>query len=431
MHAQHLIAIEKSQTLLLNEQSRLLESAGQSIYKFGFGQTPFPPPLRVVSSLKNHAREHAYSSVQGLPELREAVANFHSTAALPLDASQVFIAPGSKTLLYCLMACFEAIEVLIPAPAWVSYAPQATMLGHSITRIPASFSERWRITPQALRAAIKKRKRPEVPLLMIFNAPGNPDGLSYDAEELQALAAVMNEHNILVISDEIYGMLDHAGEHESLAEYYSDGTITTTGLSKWCGAGGWRLGVAILPKNLLTDFADTLLGVASEVYSCAPTPIQHAAITAYSGAPDIRDYVNHQRRILHTLGSLVHSTLIGAGINVCAPRGGFYLFVDFMNQQDTLAQMGIRTSEDLCKQLLQDTGVVLLPSHAFGMPESHLSARLAYVDFDGEAALLASETLGLDMPLPDDFCERYCSRTLTGAQLLAQWAEGLKSKQRA
>lgn len=432
MHEQHLISIEKSQTLLLNEQSRLLESQGKTVYKFGFGQSPFSPPAFVAQALCDNANEHYYSSVQGVPALREAVAKFHSEQdGLDITADQVFIAPGSKTLLYAVMACYEAVEVFIPAPAWVSYAPQAKMLGHAVTRIPCSYTDRWRVTARALDAALKTRKRPEVPALMILNAPGNPDGLGYSAQELETLAAIMRRHNMLVISDEIYGMLHHDAKHVSLRRFYPEGTIITTGLSKWCGAGGWRLGVAILPTGFSPAFKDTLLGVASEVYSCAPTPVQLAAVAAYNGGQKTMDYICHQRRILKQLGNRVQVQLADAGIRVCPPEGGFYLFVDFMGKEDTFAQLGIDTSEELCERLLADTGVVLLPSTAFGVDSTHLSARLAYVDFDGNAALAASEAVGLDKELPEDFCDRYCARTLEGTAALANWMQTMKAAKQA
>lgn len=426
MHDQHLITIEKSQTLLLNEQSRLLESQGRDIYKFGFGQSPFPPPGFVTEALKENAGQHYYSSVQGIPRLREAVAQFHNAAqGLDISPEQVFVGPGSKTLLYCIMACYEAVEVLIPAPAWVSYAPQAQMLGHAVTRIPCGYGERWRVTPANLRAALKTRKRPEVPLLMILNSPGNPDGLGYNAAELEALAVVMREHDILVVSDEIYGMLHHEGAHASLARAYPEGTVITTGLSKWCGAGGWRLGVAILPQACSATFTETLLGVASEVYSCAPTPVQLAAIAAYEGGQATQDYIGQQRRILKALGNHAQQQLAAAGIRVCAPEGGFYLFVDFSGMEDALARRGIYRSDELCAQLLEETGVVLLPSTAFGMDENHLSARLAYVDFDGRAALEAVSASAADSQLPAGFLMQYCDRTVKGIHALARWTGAL------
>lgn len=426
------ISIEKSQTLLLNEQSRLLESEGKKVYKLGFGQSPFSPPAFVIEALKKNAGQHYYSSVQGIPALREAIAEFHSKLhGMEISARSVFVAPGSKALLYSIMACYEEAEIFIPAPAWVSYAPQAKMLRHAATRVNTTYDELWRVTAENLEAALQKRQRPGVPSILILNYPGNPDGLTYTASQLGALAAVTRKHNILVISDEIYGLLHHDGEHTSIAKYYPEGTIITTGLSKWCGAGGWRLGAAILPETVEKEFVECLLGIASETYSCAATPVQLAAIEAYRGGERTMDYIRHQRRILQSLGKTCQGILADAGIQVHSPEGGFYLFVDFMPLKAALARRGVQTSEQLCEQLLAETGVALLPSTAFGIPSEYISARLAYVDFNGNAALAASEKLGLDTPLPENFLDTYCSHVVEGVAAIADWAATAVEAKRA
>ncbi len=117
--------------------------------------------------------------------------------------------------------------------------------------------------------------------ILILNYPGNPDGLTYTEDKLKAIANYTRDANMLVISDEIYGLLDHAMSHNSFANYYPERTITTTGLSKWCGAGGWRFGAALLSDGISVDLKQTLIGIGSETYSCAPSPVQIAAKEAY------------------------------------------------------------------------------------------------------------------------------------------------------
>src|SRR5689334_3286852 len=124
--SQNLRKIEKSQTLLLNEQSRSLEQNGKKVYKFGFGQSPFLPPQRVIDALKANAHRKDYSPVQGIPALREAVAEFHRKLdGIDAKAENVLIAPGSKILIYAILAAFTEADLLVCAPAWVSYVPQA------------------------------------------------------------------------------------------------------------------------------------------------------------------------------------------------------------------------------------------------------------------------------------------------------------------
>jgi aspartate aminotransferase len=423
MQKKFLRKVEKSQTLLLNEQSRRLQREGRNVYKFGFGQSPFLPPQAVIERLQSAAHLKDYSPVQGIPELREAVARFHRELdGVDIEAGEVLIAPGSKILLYAVMAAFTKADVLVPVPSWVSYIPQAQLAGHTVIKIPTLQKARWRLTPELLEKAVKSKMDAHVPSILILNYPGNPDGLTYASDELAGLAAVARQHNILILSDEIYGLLNHTGSHESIARHCPDNTIITSGLSKWAGAGGWRLGVALLPKALSGAFKETLLGIASETYSCATTPVQVAACEAYRSAEAIGDYVKHQRRILSALGLACYHKLHKSGVDVCEPQGGFYLFLDFSK----LEGAGIATSEALCEKLLADTGVILLPGTAFGMEPHHLSARLAYVDFDGVKALEASKKIGLQQGLGTEYAKEYFSRTWEGIDKICEWVQNAR-----
>lgn len=422
MFTEYLRAVEPSQTLLLNEQSRLLESSGREIFKFGFGQSPFPPLPAAVQALKDAASHKAYSPVQGLPQLREKVAHFHRDAeGIDTHPDRVLIAPGSKSLLFTVMAAYTTADVFIPAPAWVSYMPQAKMLGHAAVKVPTTYAKRWRVTPEALEAALRSRPNPKAPGILILNHPGNPEGLSYTPSQLEALASICRAHKLLVLSDEIYGLLNHDGKHTPLAPFYPEGTITTGGLSKWCGAGGWRLGIALLPEALDGAFKEVLLGIASETYSCAPAPVQEAACHAYHWNAQVQDYLAHQRKLLKHIGNWSAQQLQQSGVHVCPPEGGFYLFLDFAPVAEAMQAAGITTSQALCSKLLQDTGVALLPGHVFGMEPEQLSARLAYVEFDGEVALKRSRELGLDHAYGAAFHDEVFGKTIRGIDALCEW----------
>ncbi|MCI5049864.1 MAG: pyridoxal phosphate-dependent aminotransferase [Rickettsiales bacterium] len=417
--------VEKSQTLLLNEQSRNIEAAGREVFKFGFGQSPFPPLSSAIEKLKEVADAKAYSPVQGLPELREKIAAFHREVdGIDIDAERVLIAPGSKILIYAAMAVFDELDVLVPAPAWVSYAPQAKLLRHTVLRIQTSEEARWRVCPEALEKTITEKANPSTPSLLILTYPGNPDGLTYSEAELQALAETCKRHQVTVISDEIYGMLNHAGTHCSMAKYHPDGTIVTGGLSKWCGAGGWRMGMAMLPKALDGEYKQVLLGVASETYSCAPTPIQIAACEAYNYNDEVRTYLSHQRKLLSFIGNWSAEQLREVGIKVHSPQGGFYLFVDFSGLSEKLLQRGINSSQLLCEHLLRDTGVALLSGDVFGIAPAHVSARLAYVEFDGKEALELSKAYG-KKPLDEDALRGVFGKTARGIETICDWVRQL------
>jgi len=415
----------KSQTLLLNEQSRNLESQGKKVYKFGFGQSPFLPPAPVIEALQGAAHRKEYTPVQGLPELRESVSSFHNAVdGLKILPERVYIAPGSKSLLYTVMLAFRELDVLVPAPAWVSYSPQAELCGHRALKVPTEFDERWRVTPDALERVLRDG-RPGTPSLLILNYPGNPEGLSYTHSELEAIASVLRKHGTWVIADEIYGLLHHQGQHVSLARHYPERSIITTGLSKWCGAGGWRLGVAMFPEESPPAMLEAVAGIASETYSCAPAPVQVAACTAYKQSPALDDYLFHQRRILSSLGDACHHLLIEGNLKVHKPEGGFYVLVDGSNQVKGLTARGISTDIEMCAALLSSTGVALLPGSAFGMEPAAMTARLAYVEFDGPQALAASMLVGRDRPLDEKFLISNAARTLEGLRELARWSADL------
>jgi aspartate aminotransferase len=255
---------------------------------------------------------------------------------------------------------------------------------------------------------------------VVLNYPSNPTGGSYTADELEELAGAARRYQLIVLSDEIYGELHHQGGHVSMETLYPEGTIVSGGLSKWCGAGGWRLGTFVFPRGLRW-LLDAMEVVASETFTSTSAPIQCAAVRAFQGGLDIEQYLWRARRILQALGAAVVERLRAADLRVAAPDGAFYLFPDFGPVGDRLRGRGITTSDALCRQLLTDTGVAILPGSAFGRPAPELTARLAYVNFDGARALAAAEALPPDRPIDKEFLERYCARTLEAADRLAQW----------
>ena len=409
------IKVARSSTLSLNEKSKELEAAGRRVYKFGFGESPFSPPRRVQEALRNAAHRKDYTAVAGLPQLRKMIAAFHHEVdGYPIKADQVLVAPGTKPLLQNIMRSFQRAEVYIPGPAWVSYAPQAAFAGHEVIGIPTSFEGRWRVTPDVLERVILSSSRADRQKLMVLNYPGNPDGLTYSLDELKAFTEIMRKHEIWVIADEIYAMLDHRGRHVSLASIYPERTLVTTGLSKWCGAGGWRLGALILPPDAPTPLFDALVGLGSETYSCAPAPIQVAALTAYKLDEQLYGFLAAQRRILRVIGMALHAALVEAGIRVHAPQGGFYLLLDFSPFAEALAKRGIDDDSQLCDRLIADTGVALLPGKAFGLPRDSYTARLAYVDFDGDAALRDADQIEATVAT-------HAAKMLDGIGALIEW----------
>ncbi|WP_110657484.1 pyridoxal phosphate-dependent aminotransferase [Salinicola halimionae] len=410
-------ATPASDTLLINEQSRWLESRGERVIKFGFGQSPFPVYGHAVKALADHADHKAYLPVQGLPALRERVAAFHGELDdVTWSASRTLIGPGSKLLLFALIKALPAAEILIPAPAWVSYAPQARLAGQTAIKLAANFETRWQITPEQLETHC--REGGDRTRLLILNAPGNPTGLSPDVDTQLALAEVARRHGVIVLADEIYGPLTHEDAHRAFARDYPEGTVTTSGLSKWCGAGGWRLGVMHVPEALGDEIFARLLGIASETWSSVASPVQEAACVAYRITPELTEYLDRQRAWLSLIGHWCATQLHAADIRVHLPDGGFYLFPDFEAHRATLAERGITTSAELTARLLAETGVALLPGSAFGCDPAQLTARLAYVDFEGET-LLMHPPQRYDQPMALPVLER----VRLGIRSIIEWLE--------
>lgn len=412
--------IAQSPTLAINELSKQLQSKGKTIYSMGLGQSPFPVPVPVVDALKLYASEKDYLNVKGLQALRQAVAQFHRQKdQVEIKAKNVMIGPGSKELMFILLLVYYG-DIILPTPCWVSYVPQAKIIGRNIRLIHTSFSSNWRLTADSLKKFLDNENDHYKPRLLILNYPSNPDGGSYQENELKKIARIARKHHIIILSDEIYGQLHFHGQHVSIARFYPEGTIISSGLSKWCGAGGWRLGTFAFPNDF-DWLINAMAAVASETYTSVSAPIQYAAVKAFKGGIGIERYLQHTRRILLNLSKEITAMLREAKIKVHDPEGAFYLFIDFEFYAEKLKKVGIHSSEALCKKLLEDTGVALLPGQAFQRNPSELSARVAFVNFDGARALSMSETISLDKPLPENFNLSYCEPTIKAISSLAEW----------
>ena len=410
--------LKPSATLAANEKPNQLRAAGGSIYKLGLGQSPFPVPDPVVEALRANAFQKDYLQVKGLPGLRDAVAGYrrrrHGTERTGED---VLIGPGSKPLMFLLQLVYYG-DLVIATPSWCSYAPQAQIIGRHVRWLNTRSENGWRLTSEDLEELCKEDKTR--PRIVILNYPSNPTGGSYSPTELKAIAQVARANGVILLSDEIYGELHHAGKHDSIARFYPEGTIISSGLSKWCGAGGWRLGTFIFPPGLRW-LLDAMANVASETYTSTSAPIQYAAVRAFQGGSAIETYLAHSRRVLRVLGRHLAERLRTAGVSLELPEGAFYLFPDFTAAQSKLLDRDIHTSVDLCDRLLEDTGVAVLPGSAFGRPPEELTARIAYVDFDGSRALAASQAIPLDRELDERFLQSYCKPTLEGVDLICDW----------
>ena len=410
--------LRPSATLEINELSARLQAQGRTIYRLGLGQSPFPVPEPVVEQLRANAHQKDYLPVRGLPALRDSVAGYYRRRQeLERAGDDVLVGPGSKELMFILQLVYYG-DLVIPTPSWVSYAPQAHIVGRHIRWLPTTAEDGWPMQAGELDRLC--REDPERPRIVILNYPSNPTGQTYRKEQLEELAAVARRYRVILVSDEIYGEIDHSGEHVSIARFYPEGTIVSSGLSKWCGAGGWRLGTFTFPPGLRW-LLDAMAVVCSETFTATSAPIQYAAVRAFEGGLEIERYLFQSRRVLRALGRSLAARLRGAGISAHDPEGAFYVFPDFGPRRELLAARGITTSVQLCERLLADTGVALLPGVSFGRSAEELTARLAYVDFDGARALVAARGVPDAEELDAAFLEIHCHRVTTATELMCEW----------
>eukprot|EP00771_Trimastix_marina_P000687 gnl/Trimastix_PCT/1710.p1 GENE.gnl/Trimastix_PCT/1710~~gnl/Trimastix_PCT/1710.p1 ORF type:complete len:743 (+),score=293.38 gnl/Trimastix_PCT/1710:1516-3744(+) len=417
-----------SPALAINQRGKKLRAADDDYLTPSFGESPFPVPAVLRQALADAAGENSYLPCQGTLELREAIAR--STAAQlgtpELTANNVIVSIGTKMIIQMLVQLIDA-EFLIPSPCWVSYVPMCEMHGRKYKLMPTTARTHWKITPEQLDEMCLSDASPDLPIkrrAMIFTSPGNPTGTSYTRAELEALAPVMRRHQILVISDEIYSPIMHPGSaHASLgaADLHHDLTIPISGLSKGFGAGGWRMGFAVVP-NALGFLVPKINEMISTCYSCVPAPLQKAALAVFRENPDpsIALYIQKTSAIMGALGRVCYEIFNQAGIVCAPPTGGFYIAVDFAPFRDRLAARGVRTGTDLCEGLIQDKHVIMLPGEAFSTPPSSLLLRFCMVDYNGQAALDAATSVEA---INEDFVRKHCPRCILAAQRIAEYAQ--------
>jgi aspartate aminotransferase len=404
----NLINLEPSATLAINEKSKKLISKGKKVYRFGFGQSPFPVPEKIVSVLKKNADKKAYLPMQGLPELREAISNYlNKKTGNSFLKENIIITPGSKEGMFLMHMVFNG-DIILPAPSWVSYAPQAKIASNKVHWIQTTADNNWFPTALELEKKIKLIKNKNI--ILILNSPNNPSGTT--CNNLKELSKVAKKYKIIILSDEIYTDLKFDKNYESISSYYPEGTCITGGLSKWCGAGGWRLGFFAAPKQL-NMFMDNLKVLASETFSTVNSPVQYAAVEAYQG--NYKEFKLKTTNILQAIGMYVYENLRSNKVLINPPQGGFYLMPEFINKK-------YKTSSDLCVAVLKETGVALLPGSAFGFNPSKMLVRLSFTDFDGGNFL---KRVPSNKNVSKSNIEKYAPNVVAGVRILSNWAKKL------
>eukprot|EP01083_Nonionella_stella_P056599 148935_1 len=396
--------LKVSPTVGINDISNQLIRENKKVYKFGLGQSPFPVPQCVVEALKNQAHRKEYLPAQGLLPLRESIADYHNINNSFKDQSlhkispdDVIVGPGSKELIFLLQLAYYG-ELVLQSPCWVSYKPQADIIGRSFKIIRSKMESRWKITPKCLEEYLGF-EGVDKPRVLVLNYPSNPTGVVYTDAELKALAPILREYQVIVISDEIYAPLNYKGEYHSISHFYPEGTIILNGISKWCGAGGYRLGYFVMPPSLHW-LRDGMRACASETFTAVSSPISWAAITAYEKHfenEEIQEYLATAREVLKHVSDMTVDGLASYNLFSVRPDGGFYCFVntnetkkgselsDKLNGKDPITME--RYVDKFYNEILRESGVAVLPGYHFQTMPQDGFFRLSFVDFDGAEAL--------------------------------------------
>jgi aspartate aminotransferase len=375
LHGSHLMSVPVSATLAANEALDQRRRAGLPVLPLAFGEAGLPVLPAIEDELAAAAGRGAYGPVAGTADLRTAAAGYWRRRGLPADPGLVVAGPGSKPLLYGLLLAIGGVAV-VPRPSWVSYAAQSRLLGAEPIFVPTARGEGGVPDPVALLEAVSlARAAGRDVRCVVITLPDNPTGTLARPDTVRRMCEVARELDLVIIADEIYRDLvfDQGVDFPCPSRYAPERTVITTALSKNLALGGWRIGVALLPEAL-RGLRDRLAGVASEIWSSTSGPIQQAAAYAFAEPPEVVERVATGRRLHEAVVRAMAARFSAAGARVAAPQGGFYCYPDF---EDLREQLGVRTSAELARVLLDRYGVGVLPGSAFGDPPEALRLRVA------------------------------------------------------
>jgi aspartate aminotransferase len=396
-----------SATLAANEVLDARRRRGQPVLAMAFGEAGLPAHRLLREALADAAGCTAYGPVAGHAALRQAAASWWARRGLPTDADAVVAGPGSKALLFGLIAAIGG-DVAVTRPSWVSYGAQASLAGRTTHFVPGAGgvpdAAQLARTLTAARAAGRPVRA------VIVTLPDNPTGTMATPGAVRALCSVAERHDLIIISDEIYRDLvhDQVTDITSPAPICAERTVVTSGLSKNLALGGWRLGVARLPDGRLgRELRTRLLGIASEVWSAPAGPVQQAAALAFDEPAPLAERIALSRRLHGRVAREVAFRFASAGAIVPPPEAAFYVYPDFSPLGDLLRRRhGITSDEGLAELLLRQYGLGVLPASAFGEQRWRLRLRVATALLYGEtdeqrnAALDAVRNSGDPCALP-------------------------------
>lgn len=363
-------SLTPSSTLAITAQAKALKAEGYDVIGLGAGEPDFNTPDYILDAAKRAMDEGLtkYTPAGGIPELKNAITTkLKRDQQLTYTNEQIIVTTGAKHALYTLFQVLlnKGDEVIVPAPYWVSYPEQIKLAEGSPVIVAAEESNAFKVTPEQLKKSITDKTR-----AVIINSPSNPTGMMYSKEELEAIGQVCQEHDILIISDEIYEKLIYTDEqHVSIAQLSGDlydRTIIINGVSKSHSMTGWRIGFAAGPKAIIKAMSN----MASHSTSNPTSIAQYAALAAYTGDEKA---VDEMKDAFSARLDALHQMLVDIpGIECVKPSGAFYLFP---NVKEAVEQGGFKDVDAWVKALLDEEKVALVPGSGFGSPNN---VRLSY-----------------------------------------------------
>lgn len=371
--SQRIEQIQPSQTLAITAMVDSLRRAGKSIVDVGAGEPDFDTPNVIKDAAIRAIQEGftKYTPNSGILELKEAICEkLLKDDGLHYSPSEIIVTCGAKhAIINTLLAlCQEGDEVIIPSPYWTSYPEQVRFVEATPVILKTDEGTNFKIVPEKLQNAISSRTK-----MMILNSPCNPTGAVYTHDELSALAEVIRNSNIYVLSDEIYEKIIYDGQHHiSLASFpeLKDQVVLVNGVSKAYSMTGWRIGYLAADGEIIKAISKIQSHTTSNPCSIS----QKAGVAALKADRRIvREMVlafdRRRRYLIDQLTALPR-------INCLLPKGAFYMFPDVSGYFD-LEYQGkiIQNSTDFCSYILEEEGVAIVPGEAFG---SNDHVRISY-----------------------------------------------------
>jgi aspartate aminotransferase len=371
--------IEPSATMAISSRAAAMRSAGEDVIALAAGEPDFATPQHIVDAAKVALDEGftKYTPAAGMPQLRSAWADkIGRERGVTYDAKQLIVTAGGKQAVFNTVYVLAGAgdEVIVPAPYWVSYSEQVKAVGATPVIIQTSAENEFKLGADALRDAITDRT-----CLLILNSPSNPTGSVYTRAELEALAQVLVEHQVPVLSDEVYDALVYGQEFTSVASLGQDVydlTIVAGAVSKAYAMTGWRIGFAAGPANVIAA-CSRLQGHST---SGANSIAQKAALAAITGdqssVEEMRLAFDERRKYMYGRLNAMF------GVTCFEPTGAFYAFPDISaNYGQRYQGEGIDGSMDFCRLLLEHEKLAVVPGGAFGN-DDHV--RLSYAASMGQ-----------------------------------------------